>query len=164
MNPLEDNKSVVKKKQHDFTQIDKLIINEETPVGKENDERPLKRKTTKDARSKTNSPISSCKHCGKEFSRQWLLQNHIRTHTGERPFKCDICNKAFADKSNLRAHRQTHSGLKPFKCDRCGKRFALKSYLAKHEESSCSRTNNQLSPQTLYNPIPFPHDIFYNLH
>ncbi|KAI5636823.1 zinc-finger double domain-containing protein [Phthorimaea operculella] len=45
-----------------------------------------------------------CYICGRGFSQKNVLDNHIRTHTGERPFACPHCTSSFAQKVALRSH------------------------------------------------------------
>ncbi|XP_015462493.3 zinc finger protein ZIC 4 isoform X2 [Astyanax mexicanus] len=77
-----------------------------------------------------------CPREGKPFKAKYKLVNHIRVHTGEKPFPCPFpgCGKVFARSENLKIHKRTHTGEKPFKCefDGCDRRFANSSDRKKH--------------------------------
>ncbi|KAJ6661099.1 hypothetical protein lerEdw1_016900, partial [Lerista edwardsae] len=78
--------------------------------------------TPKNRRSKTDSsllegkpksPKLKCTYCDKAFTKNFDLQQHIRSHTGEKPFQCIVCGRAFAQKSNVKKHMQTHKVWPP---------------------------------------------------
>ncbi|KAB0407418.1 hypothetical protein E2I00_012431, partial [Balaenoptera physalus] len=52
-----------------------------------------------------------CPHCGRDCLKPSVLEKHIRSHTGERPFPCATCGIAFKTQSNLYKHRRTQSHL-----------------------------------------------------
>lgn len=50
-----------------------------------------------------------CTYCGRPCAKPSVLQKHIRSHTGERPYPCDPCGFSFKTKSNLYKHRKSHA-------------------------------------------------------
>ncbi|KAM3618582.1 uncharacterized protein V6R79_021960 [Siganus canaliculatus] len=73
--------------------------------------RPRSNKKTPDGATeqlKGKGPKLKCNFCDKIFSKNFDLQQHIRSHTGEKPFQCIVCGRAFAQKSNVKKHMQTH--------------------------------------------------------
>nr|XP_045613509.1 zinc finger protein 69-like [Procambarus clarkii]XP_045613511.1 zinc finger protein 69-like [Procambarus clarkii]XP_045613512.1 zinc finger protein 69-like [Procambarus clarkii] len=74
-----------------------------------------------------------CEVCGKSMATQKDLRRHqLAHHSKERPFACGQCPRSYTAKESLKSHLRTHTGEKPFKCA-CGKAFHKSTVLRRHQ-------------------------------
>lgn len=108
-----------------------------------------------------------CDFCSLSLCNRGQLRNHIRSHTGERPFKCDhqFCNKTFTRNEELTRHKRIHTGQRPFACFLCAKRFGRKDHLKKHIKTHDKRDplNSSSPPQPSTLSLPVTNDCCQSL-
>lgn len=53
-----------------------------------------------------------CPVCGLLInSKRFNFKQHLKIHTGEKPFTCNICNRSFRQKAHMVKHVTTHRTL-----------------------------------------------------
>ncbi|XP_072739981.1 zinc finger and BTB domain-containing protein 40-like isoform X2 [Ciconia boyciana] len=99
------------------------------------------RKHVHEAHSREYHP---CPTCSKVFSAPSLLERHMVTHVGGKPFSCEICDKAYQQLSGLWYHNRTHhpdvfaaqnhrsSKFSSLQCSSCDKTFSSTAAHRKH--------------------------------
>lgn len=76
--------------------------------------------------------IYICEMCHKVSRHRTTHLNHIRTHTGERPYECRTCDKAFRTSQARTKHELLHTDKRPYECKSCDSAFRQKSHLLSH--------------------------------
>src|SRR3990167_54824 len=95
----------------------------------------------------------SKKLCPECDSNVFDLKEHMRTHTGEKPYKCDRpgCNFTSIYNKDLQRHIRYHTGEKPYKCKHPGCVYAtsykrdLERHIKTHNKILCVICNKMVS-------------------
>ncbi|XP_031215968.1 zinc finger protein 131 [Mastomys coucha] len=82
-------------------------------------------------KQRTGKKIHICQYCDKQFDHFGHFKEHLRKHTGEKPFECSNCHERFARNSTLKCHLtacQTGVGAKKgrkklYECQVCNSVF-----------------------------------------
>ncbi|XP_071481635.1 uncharacterized protein [Diadema antillarum] len=74
---------------------------------------------------------AQCKVC-ENFILKHNMHDHMRVHTGEKPFRCKVCSMCFAKSWSLKLHMRVHTGEKPFQCKVCSRCFTQQGNLTRH--------------------------------
>ncbi|KAK8375698.1 hypothetical protein O3P69_008461 [Scylla paramamosain] len=83
-------------------------------------------------RPSSGKGLHHCIYCPYSTSVKTNIVNHMRTHTGEKPFVCQMCPYRSNQRTNLKTHMRTHTSEKSYMCPHCSVSCTNKTNLVTH--------------------------------
>lgn len=81
---------------------------------------------------KHKCPIDGCDHTTKTKQQ---LEDHISSHSDERPYQCDDCDSSFKKETHLKEHiKLKHNDIRDFHCDECDYSAKTQSMFRTHKK------------------------------
>ena len=81
----------------------------------------------------TGAKPYSCRHCSECYRQLGHLKAHLlKSHNEGTWFTCHICEKKFTYSSHLKVHAHRHEDVKPYVCCECSKAFCTGTELRHH--------------------------------
>uniref|UniRef100_A0A3Q2DFY0 C2H2-type domain-containing protein n=1 Tax=Cyprinodon variegatus TaxID=28743 RepID=A0A3Q2DFY0_CYPVA len=78
----------------------------------------------------------SCPMCiNRYFKSVDKLNRHMRSHTGEKPFKCSLCNLTFSQSYHMTRHMKNQHAAGPYVCPTCGLSLESLPELFQHKKT-----------------------------
>ncbi|KAI1170610.1 hypothetical protein F4777DRAFT_583757 [Nemania sp. FL0916] len=118
-------------------------------IPNEEDELEFPNPPKRAAADRATAPAThQCSQCGKRFTRNHNLKNHIRSeHERSKPYECGVCGMAFPRKADCDRHKRRHEGqnftctgsLKNGSTWGCQKSFGRQDALVAHYRSKIGR-------------------------
>lgn len=110
----------------------------------------------------TKTTHRPCTYCGKIFAAAHM-STHVQTHTNHK-YECEQCGAILKSKLGFYQHMRLHTGERPYRCEHCGQTFAASSRRSYHIQTKHFKSQIVLRHECTLCPAKFKLPSKLRLH